>query len=339
VRAVARAALPAVVLATVAHAQRPDDGTSSAEPARLASRSLLLDLATAGKRIVAVGERGHVLLSDDAGASWRQAKSVPTRNLLTGVCFADEHHGVAVGHDEVALATNDGGETWERTHYAPDAQQPLLDVWCGARGSAIAVGAYGAYYTSGDGGLTWAAKRLGAIPVAGMEPAAADGDEDEIGGDPHLNRISAASATRLYIAAEAGNLYRSDDAGTSWRQLASPYEGSFFGVLPLGGDAVLAFGLRGHLFRSEDAGASWREIPTGTLSMLNDAVGLEQARVVVVGLAGALLESEDGGRTFTLRQQSDRKGLSAVAAAGAAGVVIAGEAGVTVISLGRAEVR
>jgi photosystem II stability/assembly factor-like uncharacterized protein len=330
-RAVAALALAAILSAASARAQQSDDGAEPAEPARLASRSLLLDLATAGGRIVAVGERGHVLLSDDSGASWRQAKSVPTRNLLTGVCFADERHGIAVGHDEIVLATQDGGETWARTHYAPEAQQPLLDVWCARGGRAIAVGAYGAYYASNDGGLTWASRRLDAIPAAGSKPAAA-GYEDEIGGDPHLNRIAAASDTRLYVAAEAGNLYRSDDAGTTWHQLPSPYEGSFFGVLPLDGDVVLAFGLRGHLFRSEDAGASWQAVPTGTLSMLNDAARLGSGRVVVVGLAGALLVSEDGGRTFTLRQQGDRKGLSAVVAAGAAEVVTAGEAGVTAMS-------
>jgi len=32
----------------------------------------------------------------------------------------------------------------------------------------------------------------------------------------------------------------------------------------LGGDVVLAYGLRGNLFRSEDAGATWRKVETGT---------------------------------------------------------------------------
>ncbi|NIN72690.1 MAG: sialidase, partial [Gemmatimonadetes bacterium] len=49
-----------------------------------------------------------------------------------------------------------------------------------------------------------------------------------------------------------------------WTTLPSPYEGSFFGTLPLEGDSLLLFGLRGHLFRSDDAGESWEEIPTGT---------------------------------------------------------------------------
>src|SRR6185437_6487805 len=134
------------------------------EPARLASLSLLLDLASAGHRLVAVGERGHVLLSDDAGRHWTQAQT-PTQALLTGVCFADAEHGIAVGHDEIILASSDGGHSWKRTHFAPQAQQPLLDVWCGSDGRAIAVGAYGVYMLSKDYGASWAEHKL--VPANG----------------------------------------------------------------------------------------------------------------------------------------------------------------------------
>src|SRR5688572_29562053 len=106
-------------------------GAQEAQKAPLAERSLLLDIAAAGKRLVAVGDRGHVLLSDDAGGRWRQAQGVPAQTLLTAVCFGDARHGIAVGHDELILVTKDAGESWQRTHYAPQAQQPLLDVWCG----------------------------------------------------------------------------------------------------------------------------------------------------------------------------------------------------------------
>src|SRR5688500_4980503 len=132
-----------------------DEANKPAENAPLAPRSLLLDLAVAGSRLVAVGERGQVLLSDDQGATWRQAKSVPTRTMLTAVFFTDASYGWAVGHDETILNTVDGGETWIRSHFAPEAQQPLLDLWFANRVSGIAVGAYGAYLTTNDGGRSW----------------------------------------------------------------------------------------------------------------------------------------------------------------------------------------
>jgi photosystem II stability/assembly factor-like uncharacterized protein len=296
----------------------------------------LIDLGQAGARLVAVGERGHVLLSDNKGQSWRQAKSVPTQNLLTGVCFSDERHGIAVGHDEIILTTADAGETWTRRHYAPEAQQPLLDVLCNGQ-DAIAVGAYSVYFASSDSGATWSERKLSAADAAlpGAPQASKQGPADSADGlteDFHLNRIVAASASRLYIAAEAGHLYRSDDAGATWLELPSPYEGSFFGVLPLNGDSLLAYGLRGHLFRSDDAGMTWRAIETHTEAMLNDAVRLPGEGVAVVGLSGAVLESNDDGEHFTLAQQSDRKGLSAVRPDGATELVTVGEAGVKLIT-------
>jgi photosystem II stability/assembly factor-like uncharacterized protein len=325
----------ASTFAVVCGARAAEPAPLSAEPARLAAQSLLIAVATAGARLVAVGDRGIIVLSDDRGRSWVQALDVPTQALLTGVCFLDAGHGVAVGHDEVILTTADAGRSWQRTHYAPDAQRPLLDVWCGSGGHVIAVGAYSAYFTSEDGGASWAAGRLAAAPPRNARspdsmPAAAVGGA--AGGGYHLNRIVPAGASRLYIAAEAGHLFRSDDGGANWRELSSPYEGSFFGVLPLPGEAVLAFGLRGNLYRSEDAGSSWRRIETGTVAMLDGAARFDE-RVAIVGLSGVVLVSHDQGRSFTLVQQSDRAGLSAAVPVGEAELAAVGENGAKVISL------
>jgi len=119
--------------------------------APLAPHSLLLDVATAGDRLVAVGERGHVLYSDDGGRSWTQVP-VPTRATLTGVHFEGADAGWAVGHDAVILRTLDGGLSWERVQYAPREEFPrvLLDVWFESREHGFAIGAYG--YFLGDGG-------------------------------------------------------------------------------------------------------------------------------------------------------------------------------------------
>src|SRR5512134_1715805 len=67
---------------------------------RHAQRSVLLGAAQAGARLVAVGERGIVLLSDDEGAHWEQVP-VPVSVSLTAVRFADERLGWAVGHGGV----------------------------------------------------------------------------------------------------------------------------------------------------------------------------------------------------------------------------------------------
>jgi photosystem II stability/assembly factor-like uncharacterized protein len=339
-----RACLALAVLLgiTLTHAAEP--APLSADPARLAAHGLLIAIAAAGQRLVAVGDRGIVVLSDDRGASWEQASAVPTQALLTGVCFLDAQHGVAVGHDEVILTTADAGRTWQRTHYAPEAQRPLLDVWCGQRGKVIAVGAYSTYLTSPDRGATWQQARF--TPARRSPPARAaahgarpgavsprsSGDEEATGGY-HLNRIVSDDGGRLYIAAEAGHLYRSDDGGATWLTLDSPYEGSFFGVLPLGGATLLAFGLRGHLYRSEDAGSSWQQVATGTVEMLDGATRFGDSGVAIVGLAGVVLVSSDGGRSFTRLQQADHAGLSAASTAGDETLAAVGEDGAKLIRL------
>lgn len=279
-------------------------------PARLAPKSLLLDacaVATEGGALwVAVGERGHILTSTDRGTTWTQA-AVPTRALLTGVWFHDARLGWAVGHDETILRTTDGGASWQLAHSDPEAERPLLDVWFADAERGIAIGAYGALLVTADGGTTWDER-----------PLSPD--------DYHLNAIAAAPDGTLYVAGEAGHLYRSDDRGESWRELTAPYEGSFFGVRPLAGGGLLAFGLRGHLFRSEDRGESWLPVETATEATLMDAIELDGGRVAVAGLAGALLESDDGGRSFRSETLPDRKANVALLADGAA-IVLFGEGG------------
>jgi len=315
-------------------ALQAQDDDAAARPsvlAPLAQKSLLIDLAWAGKRAVAVGERGHVLYSDDQGRSWTQVQ-VPVSANLTAVYFADELHGWAVGHDEVVLRTEDGGLSWERTHFNPDANRPLLDVWFSSAETGLAVGAYGAMYRSGDGGRSWEEVPFEPAPLGGAAAAPAAEDEFEedlgLGYDFHLNGIGHGAVDAVYLAAESGRLFRSDDAGATWRELPSPYDGSFYGVLPLEGEAVLAFGLRGNVFRSEDGGQSWSRIETGTVALLNSGVHPSPEVVILAGLTGAMLVSQDGGRSFAFSQQDDRKALSGLLWAGDGEVIVGGEAGV-----------
>lgn len=291
--------------------------------APLASRSLLLDGVAVEDRIVAVGEWGHVLLSDDHGRSWRQAK-VPTRATLTAVFFHDENLGWAVGHDATILRSRDGGENWERVHFAPEEERPFFDIWFTDAKNGFAIGAYAFFLGTTDGGETWSQRQ-----ISGGDDLTEDYDAFLEGSDYHLNHIARSGTGRLYIAAEAGTIYRSDDDGQTWISLPSPYHGSFFGTLPLENDSLLLFGLRGHMYRSEDAGESWEQVETSTEAMLTNGLRLKDGTVLVTGLAGTLLFSEDGGRRFDLRLQADRQGLATVIETDDDGLILIGEFGVT----------
>ncbi|HEY5559842.1 MAG TPA: YCF48-related protein [Steroidobacteraceae bacterium] len=330
-QALAWLALAAAPSALAQDAVAVDPAARPSIIAPLAARSLLIDLARAGQRVFAVGERGHVLYSDDAGANWTQVQ-VPGSANLTAVYFSDDRHGCAVGHIEMILCTGDGGASWSLLHFAPENTQPLLDVWFADADRGLAVGAYGVIYATADGGKVWSQVPFKPAPLPDapkVEPESDDMEaEVDLGFEFHLNAIARGPSGGLYLAAEAGRLFRSDDEGATWRELPSPYDGSFHGILPLDGEELLAFGLRGNLYRSEDGGMNWTAIETGTTALLNSGARIDADTVVIAGMAGVMLVSGDGGRTFTLTQQDDRKAISAVLPSGDGALIVAGEGGV-----------
>ena len=299
------ASLPVLILFLITHTS--GDAKPAAE-APLAIHSLLVDATMAGPRVVVVGQRGHILVSDDNGENWKQAR-VPTRALLTAVHMHDENTGWAVGHDAVILRTDDGGDTWRLLHRAPEEERPLLDVWFRDKQAGFTVGAYGYFLATGDGGETWASRAV---------------SKDDF----HLNEIVPAGAERLYIAAEAGVAYHSGDGGHTWSELPSPYTGSWYGALVLDEKRMLLLGLRGHLFRSEDAGENWTRVATGTTATLTDAIQLPSGLVFLTGLEGTLLTSRDGGRSVTATRLPSRQGITSALALPDGGVLLTGEFGV-----------
>ena len=314
--AIALTALPAF-----AAPQDDEVETSLVKP--LAWRSLLLDAAAAGGLMMAVGERGHVLVSRDQGTSWQQVE-VPTRSTLTAVHLHDEKLGWVVGHDAVILRTRDAGESWERLYWAPELEQPLFDVWFKDADNGFAIGAYGFFLETSDGGDSWNERAI----VDEDDTYQTDPYAFTSAADLHLNQISRADSGRLYIAAEAGGAFRSDDGGATWVALEPPYEGSFFGSLPVDDDGVLFFGLRGNLLRSDDGGDTWRPLETGTVALLTDGVRTTEGKLIITGLAGTLLVSSDGGESFTLVPQADRQGLATALPTDDGGLVLIGEFGV-----------
>lgn len=276
--------------------------------APLAKQSLMLAATRAGDRLVAVGDRGHILLSDDNGRQWRQVP-VPANAALTGVSFVDARNGWAVGHDAVILHSGDGGESWQVQHAAPDLEQPLMDVLFSVDGRhGIAVGAYGLYLETADGGVTWNSRTI---------------SDDDF----HFNAVRAPTPETRLIVGEAGTLLFSGDAGATWVKQESPYRGSFFDALVLGPRSFLAYGLQGNILRTDDGGTSWTEIDSGTTAGLMGGAVLANGSVVLVGAQGSVLTSGDGGRTFAAIKRADRVALAAAIQAADGSVILLGESG------------
>lgn len=298
-----------------AYAEEARQTPYAAQSAR-AQHSLLLDITRAGARIVAVGERGHILYSDNDGKTWQQAK-VPTRQLLTAVYFVDAQLGWAVGHDALILHSNDGGLNWVQQYQDLSLEAPLLDIWLADAHNGYAVGAYGTVLHTQDGGQHW------------------DSLDDALDNEEgvHLNAITAVKDAGLFIVGEMGGMFRSVDNGASWETLDSPYEGSLFGVqATTQAHTLLAYGLRGHVFRSADFGESWQKIEvvgaSGTLEFgLAGSTLLDDGSLLIVGHGGTVLRSTDAGQSFAVFNRADRLSLVGVIATQNDQVLLIGQHG------------
>ncbi|KQV99338.1 YCF48-related protein [Rhizobacter sp. Root1221] len=334
----------AVLQAGAAGAAPPDLPSALRRPALVTPKALqavMLAVARAGSRLVAVGERGTVLLSDDNGRAWRQAQ-VPVRATLAGLCFADAQQGWAVGHLGVVLRTSDGGQTWARqldgvqaaqlalqaARSAPDeaeqrsAQQlledgpdkPFFDVVCLDGQRAIAVGAYDMVFATDDGGRRWRPMHKALAQRQGV----------------HLYAIRQVGG-RLFIAGEQGLLMRSDDGGASFQRLQTPYKGSYFGLLASPTGAVVAYGLRGNAYRSADQGQTWAQVRTGVTEGISAGVARADRSLALLSQDGQVLASRDDGMTFSRQASVAMPAAGLAEAASDAGLIVAGLRGLRVL--------
>ena len=321
----------------------PLDVPAASSP--LAAKSALFGLARSGSRIVAVGQRGHVVYSDDAGATWQQA-NVPVSSDLVAVSFpktdaAARAVGWAVGHDGVILRTVDGGRSWTRqldgrtlgdllvAYYEKSgdakwlaeakrfatqgAENPFLDVCFVDAQTGYVVGAFGLVLRTRDGGVHW---------------------------EPMLHATDNPKALHLYGVARVGNdVFVVGEQGLALKlegdrfvTLTLPYAGTLFGVT--GNErAVVAYGLRGNVVRSTDGGRTWANIATGVNVGLTAATIDERGRIVLVSQAGHVLVSNDDGATFAPAKVDRPLPAAAVIGAGAGAVIVAGPRGVSSLHL------
>ncbi len=307
----------------------------------------LLGVASAGERLVAVGEHGVILYSDDRGVTWTQAHA-PVSVTLTVVRFVDQSHGWAAGHNGVVLETTDAGVTWERVldgkdvialyqeqaqslaqRYGKDNEQargagrkaqqfasdgpdkPWLDMSIDKAGDIWLVGAYGLALRSHDGKRweVWS-------------------DHLDNANDLHLYAVKT-QGNEVFIAGEQGLLMRSSDNGEHFERLTSPYKGSFF-VLEVLDAQVLVAGLRGSAFSSVDRGAHFEPVTLPAPVNVTASLRLPGGDVLLADQAGTLYRLARD--RLSKLQASAGANPSAVALAGGEGLVSVGSLGPTNIS-------
>ncbi|SEG48388.1 WD40/YVTN/BNR-like repeat-containing protein [Marinobacterium lutimaris] len=304
-------ALLVSTLAAALLAPSPAQATTATvlqQPARMtpiAQRAVLLGLAEAGERLVAVGERGVILLSDDNGDNWRQV-SVPVSVTLTDVQFVDDQYGWAIGHAGVVLATQDGGESWKlqldgneaieielnAAERSDDEQRlsnaellaqdgpdkPFLSLYFSDRQHGIIGGAYGLAFRTSDGGETWSSL-IGDLP-------------NDWGA--HIYAITQ-NGDSLYLAGEQGLFIRSLDGGKHFDKIDVGYPGSLFTLLTPSPAEVLVGGLRGTVLESRDTGYTFEPLSNPIPVSINAALDGDGG-YLFANQGGHILRLLDDGR-------------------------------------------
>lgn len=307
-----------------------------------AARSPLLAIERAGSRVVAVGQRGHIVYSDDGGATWRQA-AVPVSVDLLGVSFPSPKVGWAVGHEGVVLATRDGGATWtkqlagkqaaeiavryykgrpaptpeeKRALQHADAQlarsgaQPFLDVLFESETSGFVVGAFNTIFRTEDGGQTW---------VPWMDRTS---NAEEL----HFYSVRGRQE-RVFLAGEQGKVWRLQADAKKFVPVPTPYTGTFFGLVVAEPGVLLAFGMRGTVYRSPDEGATWRKVQMNSGAGITAGAALPDGRIALADQGGNLHISLDGGRTFLATRLKRPMPFYGIAPGSNGTLILAGAAG------------
>lgn len=316
-----------------------------AKPSALAVRNPLLDVTHAGERLVAVGQRGHILYSDDAGKTWQQA-AVPVSSDLNAVHFPTAKHGWAVGNDGVILHSSDAGLTWSKQldgrqigelvlkHYSTlaasepgneqwailaaagqrlvdeGADKPFLDVWFANEQLGYAVGVFNLILRTSDGGQSWTPFQDRTDNPQGL----------------HLNAINS-TGDALYIAGEQGLLRKWDAILERFTALETPYEGSFFGVIGKPGE-VLVYGLRGNVLHSRDGGYTWQARPTDLQISFSAALVDAQGHYRLFTQAGHQLLAEDSQPRLRLLPQTQQAPVAGAIQAANGALTLVGARGV-----------
>lgn len=293
----------ALCAATAAFAQAPSEGTVATWAARPAhgwaasTHMMLLDATRAGKRIVAVGEHGIILLSDDDGRTYRQARTVPVAATLSAVTFVDDKHGWVVGQWGVILATSDGGETWAKQRMDTAVDQPLFSVLFTNERDGIAVGLWSLMLQTHDGGKTWTRVSLPKPPSGGKA-------------DRNLYHVFSDGHGALYVSAEQGTVLKSTDGGAGWSYLATGGKGSLWSGVSMPDGRIVVGGLLGSLFQSSDGGSNWQPLKAETKSSITHLVATGKG-LVAVGLDGLVLKQREDGAPLEIAQREDRAALTA----------------------------
>jgi photosystem II stability/assembly factor-like uncharacterized protein len=280
----------------------------------------------------AVGHDGLILHSGDGGKTWQkqldgyqlneQIMAVAGRIVeqfraaLEAIESQEEPDEVELEDAQYALEEAEFMLEGATDDTSAGPVRPLLDVWFRDEQEGFVTGSYGMLLHTTDAGKNW---ELVSDRMDNVEAY-------------HLNQIVPAPDGALYIAGEAGFVFRSMDGGLTWDSLEPGYEGSFYGIVVVPGGSgeyeLLAYGLRGNLFSSPDKGETWNELDSGTSVTLMGGALLDDGSVMLAGQGGTILVRGPGEQSFSPANNPDRRPISGLIQTDKGNVLMVGLGGI-----------
>lgn len=252
------------------------DGGRSWKPK--ATTGLPLTSANVALRLVD-DTRGWLLQADgrlhktsDGGATWRDGQLVA--GGLLRFDFADAARGWGEPSDRRGLVfTRDGGQTWARLQ--PPQALSLGGLFFGPGQQILVYGPGALLASTTDEGKSWTV-----LAPNGASPF-------------ELRRKVMASDAKVWWSAMGDALYRSEDAGVTWVQVAT---GQFADIAFADASHGWAVGRRGAVIATTDGGKTWTSQPTRTLRDLWRIQAIDGKTAWIEGEAGTVLATGNGGQ-------------------------------------------
>jgi photosystem II stability/assembly factor-like uncharacterized protein len=263
----------------------------------------LHDIATdeAQRILVAVGDRGTILRSTNAGRVWHEPEiAVPDQvdisqtRINTVIYIPKSKVWLAAGTQNTILRSTDDALTWKLISYKTGSSQlEILELFADAKsGTAFFAAQHATTGRSVDGGLSWQ------INQHNMQTA-----DSYI---PHIVGYHQYKQT-LIAAADSGRLLISKDNGLHWKLKKIPTSGYFTDSAFDSQHNVIALTTQmGEIAISKDDGNSWELItfkvknwPSDDIPLLSKIVyDTKSQSFLVIGDSGIIARSGDGGQSW-----------------------------------------
>ena len=229
-----------------------------------------------------------MLRTTDGGENWK-TQPPPCKDPLFDVTLVDENFGVAVGHFNTILATNDGGVTWTKQEYLipeDESDEPGFNaVFFQDRNVGWAAGEFGTVILTADGGKTWARTDTGTV-----KPLYSIRFDDALNG--------------AAVGAD-GTIILTSDGGKTWKTIPSGTERHLFDFRRRGAckeketeavQYIVAIGQEGTVITV--AGEQAKTVDAGIYTWLDAVKFVDNCKGWAVGGRGHMLYTEDGGATW-----------------------------------------